>query len=538
MKIYRIPSLFLSFFLIFFTGCEDDDFTAVELPSEVGEIQLNFSVSNNDSGDVTVSATGEGFIAFSFLFGDAEDEEPTLVSAGRDFTHTYSEGTFTLTVTGVSPAGITEVMVTQELVVAFTQPTNLVTNIRTNNRNISVIPSADNVTSFEVFFGDTENEEPTMIIPGDTATHTYEVDGEFVIKTIARGVSVTPVERLDTVQVVLLEEPVTAAPVPTQDPANVISMFSEIYTDITVDTWRTVWSDSDFEDVVLAGSTVKKYSNLNFVGVETTQSPIDAASMTHLRLDFWTTNSTEFRIKLVDFGADGAFDGGDDVEHEISLTDLELNTWVSLDIPLADFTGLVTRSSIQQLIFSSDPTGSSTVFIDNVYFYASEEPRDQAPVPTQDASAVISLFSEVYTDVAVDTWRTSWSDANFEDVTLAGSAVKKYTDLNFVGIETTTPPIDASAMTHFSFDFWTPNSTQLRVKLVDFGADGAFGGGDDVEHEITIDNPVQGQWVSEDIPLADFTGLTTRSSIQQLIFSSDPSGSSTVFVDNIYFYSN
>jgi hypothetical protein len=46
------------------------------------------------------------------------------------------------------------------------------------------------------------------------------------------------------------------------------------------------------------------------------------------------------------------------------------------------------------------------------------------------------------------------------------------------------------------------------VKLVDFGANGSFGG-DDVEHEITISNPEKEKWVSLDLPLSSFTGLTT-----------------------------
>ncbi|MDV7400073.1 hypothetical protein RZS08_52140, partial [Arthrospira platensis SPKY1] len=112
------------------------------------------------------------------------------------------------------------------------------------------------------------------------------------------------------------------------------------------------------------------------------------------------------------------------------------------------------------------------------------------------------------------------------DVQVAGNAVKKYTNLSFAGIEFTAPTIDASAMTHFSLDLWTPDPTAapavFKVKLVDFGADGAFGGGDDREHELTFtaaSTPAlaTGQWVRFDIPLSAFTGLTTRGNLAQLI---------------------
>ncbi len=40
-----------------------------------------------------------------------------------------------------------------------------------------------------------------------------------------------------------------------------------------------------------------------------------------------------------------------------------------------------------------------------------------------------------------------------------------------------------------------------------------------------------GQWVSLDVPLSSFAGLTTRGHLAQMIISGDPN---TVYVDNIY----
>ena len=88
-------------------------------------------------------------------------------------------------------------------------------------------------------------------------------------------------------------------------------------------------------------------------------------------------------------------------------------------------------------------------------------------------------------------------------------------------------------MLYFHVDAWTPNMTTFRIKLVDFGANAAFGGGDDVEHEITVSNPAQESWISLNIPLSDFTGLTTRAHIAQLIYVGVPSGNTTVYIDNV-----
>jgi hypothetical protein len=57
--------------------------------------------------------------------------------------------------------------------------------------------------------------------------------------------------------------------------------------------------------------------------------------------------------------------------------------------------------------------------------------------PTLAASNVISMFSDAYTNVTVDTWRTDWSSATLTDLDIAGMLLKKYSALNFVGIEAT-----------------------------------------------------------------------------------------------------
>jgi hypothetical protein len=342
--------------------------------------------------------------------------------------------------------------------------------------------------------------------------------------------------------------PTVAAPTPTRASADVVSIYSGAYTNAAVDTWSAVWDQADVADVTLAGNATKKYTNLVFAGVEMTTTPVNASAMTHLHVDFWAI-APDVRIKLVDFGANGAFGGGDDSESEITLTGtsspaITPNAWSSLDIPMTAFGGLTGRSRIAQIIISG---ASRTLYLDNLYFYrtaappAATEPTTAAPTPTFLAADVISLFSNAYTNVAVDTWSAVWDNADVADVSIAGNATKRYTNLVFAGIEATTTPIDASQMTRLYMNFWTPSPTAapaaFRIKLVDFGANGAFGGGDDVEHEITLNatsSPAlaTGSWVTFDIPLTAFTGLTTKSKIAQLIISGT---TSTVFLDNVLF---
>ena len=99
------------------------------------------------------------------------------------------------------------------------------------------------------------------------------------------------------------------------------------------------------------------------------------------------------KVQLVDFGADGAFGGGDDVLHELTFDAnttpaVTPGTWSTIDVPLSDFTGLTTRGHIAQMILVG--TGDlNTVYVDNVFFYRAPptEPVEPAPTPTSSSAA-------------------------------------------------------------------------------------------------------------------------------------------------------
>jgi len=170
---------------------------------------------------------------------------------------------------------------------------------------------------------------------------------------------------------------------------------------------------------------------------------------------------------------------------------------------------------------------------------AAPAPTAGPPAPTVPAANVISLFSNSYTNVAVDTWSAPWDLATLSDVQIAGNDAKKYTGLTYAGIEFTgSHVIDASTMTHFHLDVWAAAGTNVKVKLVDFGANGSYGGGDDREHELTFTSASTPAfsplgWSSLEIPLSSFTNLTTRAHLAQLILAGDVG---TLYVDNVYFH--
>ncbi len=242
-------------------------------------------------------------------------------------------------------------------------------------------------------------------------------------------------------------------------------------------------------------------------------------------------------------------DGGADPELLVANT--VVNQWEELTFDFSGRIGLPNSTDVDQIIFFPDfdlegRTQDNVCYLDNITFSEQiipEGPENPAPVPTEWAGSVISLFSNVYDDEPVDTWSAPWDVADVQDVQIDGDDVKLYTNLEYAGIEFTTNTLDITEMTHFHIDIWTPDPTELPnifwVKLVDFGANGVWdGGGDDVEDTVNIDAnydpPLEtSTWVCLDIPMSEFELLTTREHLAQLLIGGDPN---TVYVDNVYWY--
>lgn len=159
-------------------------------------------------------------------------------------------------------------------------------------------------------------------------------------------------------------------------------------------------------------------------------------------------------------------------------------------------------------------------------------PATPAQTPTVPAADVISLFSEVYDDVAVETWAVKWLYASWDvaDIEIAGDAVKVYPDLGFAGI-IIADPVDVREMTYLHIDVFVYEGTEFKVKLVDFDPYG------NLEWEVVFNASTDprfyaGEWISLEIPMSAFL-LGTKENIKQVILSGQRN---TVFIDNLYWH--
>lgn len=176
-----------------------------------------------------------------------------------------------------------------------------------------------------------------------------------------------------------------------------------------------------------------------------------------------------------------------------------------------------------------------------------------APVPTVDPDSVISIFSDAYTNVPVDYYngffngdgQTTLGGTGFDggppgaDIVVNGDGIINYTDLNFVGIGTflNVSPVDASEMTHLHVDINVQEAIDagdyIDIQLLNGVQTGSESSGSVRIDDATL---MENEWVSLDIPLADF-GLIDRSALGLIFFISNETVTN-IYVDNIYYYTD
>ena len=152
-------------------------------------------------------------------------------------------------------------------------------------------------------------------------------------------------------------EPTVAATTPAARPAaEVISLFSDAYTNITGTDWAPNWGQSTVHsEIDIVGNATKKYTNFNYQGIALASS-IDVSAMTKLHLDVWSPDCTAFEVYLINPGP---------VEQKVTITPT-LSGWNSFDINLSDYTSVDLKNIFQLKLVS--PTAGTTVYLDNLYF--------------------------------------------------------------------------------------------------------------------------------------------------------------------------
>ncbi len=214
--------------------------------------------------------------------------------------------------------------------------------------------------------------------------------------------------------VVAFGSPLTPAPDPTAASANVISLFSNTYTDVAGTDWFPNWGQSTVvSDIMIAGNATKKMDNLNYEGTQFA-SPIDASTMQNLHIDIWTPNCTAFDLFLINIPPLAQ------VEQKVTLTPTA-NGWNSFDILLSQY-NLINLAGIGQFKFVGTPFGSSIVYFDNVYFWkAANSPTiTNFSIPAQ---VVGALPVTITAPTSNSTGAFTYTSSNTSVATIVGNVI-------------------------------------------------------------------------------------------------------------------
>lgn len=165
----------------------EEDTSFMETP-EAENLSAVFDISNDNSGDVSITPTAQGATSFvvNYGVGSGSDASVTL-KPGESATTSYPEGEYTVSVTAKNIAG-EETTGDFPLSVVYIAPENLVITPVVNGNELTVSAEADFANSFVVFYGDSETETGTPLAVGETlAPYVYEEPGVYTVRVVAES---------------------------------------------------------------------------------------------------------------------------------------------------------------------------------------------------------------------------------------------------------------------------------------------------------------------------------------------------------------
>jgi len=175
--------------------------------------------------------------------------------------------------------------------------------------------------------------------------------------------------------------PTSAAPVPTILPPNVISVYSDSYTNITIDDYCEHWEwglgqtwhqiiTTEYSFSGIGGNNFMHYSNNNdswglkrvIAPIKFKLNPQNVSSMTYLHYDVWVPSGSTYLTNKPTIGLQDATGTQVGVNSTVSLA---TDQWVSVEIALTKYTG-VNKSALAYFVFDNFP---SDIYVDNIYFH-------------------------------------------------------------------------------------------------------------------------------------------------------------------------
>lgn len=166
-----------------------------------GSVNKIFDISNDNSGKVKITPTGDGVASFLVTFGHGSGSSASsTVLAGGNTTHVYPEGSYTVSI-GASDIAGHVVTTTYPLKVTYRAPENVAVTVSQLVHNLKVKATADFAASYLVYFGDVTAEVGTPLATGAELSHDYATSGNYNLKVAALSGGAATTEKVTAVVV-------------------------------------------------------------------------------------------------------------------------------------------------------------------------------------------------------------------------------------------------------------------------------------------------------------------------------------------------
>jgi len=515
--------------LIFISACSEvDDLDFLNSFPVPTNVAASYNVAQDNTGMVTITPVAEGANSFKVYFGD-NTAIAAEVKVGGSVQHTYAEGTYNVVIEAFNIKGDKK-LATQELVVSFKAPENIVVKIENDasvSKQVNITATADFATMFEFYSGETGVNQPVATANnGKTINYLYTTPGDYDVKVVVKGAAIATSEHTETFGVKEILAPTAPAPAPpTRSASDVISIFSDAYTDVTLDELPTGWSAlNGFEATTVNNDNVWKLTSLDFLGIVTNYANgIDVSAMEKLHIDYWVPSGTanELLVKIVN-----TVDGGEDKE---SLGTTVSGSWQSIDLDMTGFDGgnLANKNKITQILIDSEGI-AGVVYIDNFYFYkAASVSNSVTPI---DFETGYSLSSFDGGDISV----VANPDTNGNSSSMVAKMIKN-AGQPWAGSKITAEngPYSISEGTTVTAKVWSPRA---GLKLLMKYEDATPWPNTKATAEITATTTVAGGW--EDLSFT-LTGVDPTIDYNNMVLimdngtQGDGSSNYTIFIDDI-----
>lgn len=514
MKNIKYLLVTILIFSLGLSSCESDDdkdlSVSLEAPTDLG---LIFNITQDNSGLVTISPSGQDVTSFEIFYGDGTGES-IILPLGQNAQRIYPEGSFPVLVVATNLSGKTTEL-TRNLDVSFRAPENLVitvTESSSSNFGVSVSATADFETSFQVTFGEDPALAPVEFMEGDTVDYDYNGTGTFTITVTALsgGAAVT-----ETTEVVMIEDPVSL-PLDFESTTlnfNLINFESAV----SIITNPDVSLDNNSTRVV----SIEKTGTQTFGGVVVPLSgPIDFTGPQNLRMKTWSPMPIGTKVTIKLENADGSIASAD---YEAFTT--KTSEWETL---FFDTTGLDTTQPFSRFVVFFDlgaaPTGDVNYFDD---IELAEGPPILLPLDFEDPNRVY--------DIGTNNGGFSIVANPVPDVVNNSSTVLQF-DRNATGTNSfalvaivVDQPVVFNANTSFTLKVYSPRAgLPVWLKVERIGNGGLF-------QEVTsVTTTVANGW--EELTFNSFTGPTTDD-LRNVVIFFDPlqatSMAETIYIDDL-----